>query len=152
VRIRVATADETDELTNLALESKRSWGYDEEFMARCRAELTVRAEDVLEGRVFVAADAGAVIIGMYLLRDLDGSRAELDMLFVAPGKIDQGVGSALMADAIDRARGRGRATMRIESDPFAGPFYEHEGAVLVGWEHSRSTGRELPIYEISLSP
>ncbi len=149
--IRPATIDETDGLTRLAFNSKRHWGYDGEFMERCRSELTVRGDDVREGRVFVAVGAGdADVIGLYVLRDVGDVRAELDMLFVAPEHLDQGVGRALMAHAVALSRSWGRVTMRIESDPFAAAFYEREGAVLVGWERSASTGRQLPIYELSL--
>jgi len=149
--IRPATIGEMDDVTRLALDSNRHWGYDDDFMERCRGELTVRGDDVRQGSVFVAVGTdGGDIIGFYLLRDIDEICVELDMLFVSSAHLDQGVGRALMAHAVNLARTWDRATVRIESDPFAASFYEHEGAALVGWERSISTGRELPVYELSL--
>jgi GNAT superfamily N-acetyltransferase len=72
------------------------------------------------------------------------------MLFVEPRSIGEGVGGSLIRDAARVALGDGATTMRITADPFAVPFYEHYGAVLVGSSISSSTGRSLPVYEISL--
>ena len=46
--IRPATIGEMDDVTRLALDSNRHWGYDDDFMERRRGELTVRGDDVRE--------------------------------------------------------------------------------------------------------
>ncbi|MFY9782425.1 MAG: GNAT family N-acetyltransferase [Acidimicrobiales bacterium] len=149
--IRAARNDEALTLTQLAFDSKRYWGYDDDFMERCRSELVVREEDITQGNVFVSVDeTDGDVTGVYILKTLSDSLAELDMLFVAPPRIGDGVGAALVAHAIDLARATGHATMRIDADPFAAAFYEHQGAVLVGTSTSVSTGRELPTYEFRL--
>ena len=144
-----ARAGEAGILTQLALVSKRHWGYDDAFMERCRHELTVSERDLETRQVFVARDAERVL-GFYLLIPLEGSSVELDMLFVEPQSIGEGVGGALMRHAMNVARGDGALTMRLTADPFAVPFYEHCGAVLVASSFSASTGRTLPVYEVSL--
>jgi GNAT superfamily N-acetyltransferase len=75
---------------------------------------------------------------------------DLDMLFVEPRSIGEGVGGALMRHATTLARGDGALTLRITADPFAVPFYEHFGAMLVGSSIAPYTGRSLPVYEIAL--
>lgn len=149
VIIEEARAGEADALTRLALAAKALWGYDEAFMERCRAELTVHERDLKANQVFVARDLDRAL-GFYQLLMLDESLSDLDMLFVDPGSIGTGVGGALMRHARTLARANGAATMRITADPHAVAFYEHCGAVLVGSSISSSTGRSLPVYEIAL--
>jgi GNAT superfamily N-acetyltransferase len=149
VNISFARLDETDSLTKLALAAKRYWGYDDDFMERCASELTVRESDIDAHRVFVARDTERVL-GFYQLIPLNESCVELDMLFVEPRFIGEGVGGALMRSAMNTARHDGATTMRIVADPYAAPFYEHFGAVLVGSSISSSTGRSLPTYELFL--
>jgi GNAT superfamily N-acetyltransferase/SAM-dependent methyltransferase len=146
--IRLARLDEVAILTQLAFESKRYWGYDDEFMERCRSELVVRESDVATGLVFVATDGqGGVVTGLYVLKMVNSDEAELDMLFVDPSRIGDGVGALLLAHALETARASGCSVVRVESDPFAAAFYEHQGATLVGVSTSASTGRDLPLYE-----
>jgi GNAT superfamily N-acetyltransferase len=147
MRIRPGTDSETADLSALAVESKRHWGYDEEFIERCRHELTVTGEDVAKGLVRVAVNENGKLLGFSMLRE--SPRPALDMLFVSPDEIGRGVGEALFHDSLGLARSRGWRSLFIESDPFAASFYEHVGAVLVGSSTSASTGRELPVYEVS---
>ena len=49
ITIRLARLDEAEQLTQLALRSKASWGYSEEFMAACRDELTLTAARLAAG-------------------------------------------------------------------------------------------------------
>lgn len=149
VIIDEARAGEADTLTRLALASKRHWGYDDDFMERCHAELTVHERDLEINHVFVARDAHRAL-GFYQLLPLDDSSVDLDMLFVDPQSIGEGVGGALMRHATMVACGDGALTLRITADPFAVPFYEHFGAVLVGTSIAPSTGRSLPVYEVVL--
>jgi GNAT superfamily N-acetyltransferase len=90
------------------------------------------------------------VLGFYVLRSIDETREELDMLFVDPAFIGRGVGGALMRHAIDVSRDLGASALVIVSDPFAVPFYEHCGGELVGSSISSSTGRTLPVYEVPL--
>lgn len=143
----MGAASEVLELSALALESKRYWGYDDDFMERCRPELTVVEHDVDRGMVFVAENDVGELVGFYMLGD--SPRPELSMLFVSPGAIGQGIGEVLVRDALSVANSRGWESLVIESDPFAASFYEHLGATLVGASRSASTGRTLALYELN---
>jgi GNAT superfamily N-acetyltransferase len=151
VRIRSAKLDEIESLSLLAVSSKASWGYDAVFMAQCRSELVVNEDHVVSQLTYVAVDENSnELLGFYLLKELGERDAELDMLFVAPQHIGEGVGRALLLDAQGEARRRGWKMLLIESDPCASSFYERQGAVLVGTAKSPSTGRDLPLYELRL--
>lgn len=137
-------------LTALVLRSKAYWGYDEAFMARCRDELTLSAEDIRTGTVRVLVADGAPV-GVYALEPVGAGRMELTLLFVEPGSIGRGHGRALVEDAKRLARERGAAVLEVQGDPHARRFYEAVGGRLVGTRPSASIpGRELPLFEIAL--
>jgi hypothetical protein len=76
ITIRAAQPDEAAFLTQLCLRSKESWGYDEEFMAACRFEMTLAPDMVAASCVVVAeVDAHVVGVAQLIVRD---SVAELD--------------------------------------------------------------------------
>lgn len=146
--IRRARDDERELLSALAFRSKAHWGYDASFMERCRAELTVSAEQIQRCRVI---ERGGEVRGFYGLGDLGDGRAELDFLFVEPAAIGTGLGRALIEHAIAAARARGFTEMVIHGDPNALDFYRAAGAGVIGQVPSASIpGRTLPLLSISL--
>jgi len=152
-RLRLARIDEAPGLSELCVRSKASWGYDEAFMALARVVLHVNPEQIAAGDVWVATGADGEVAGMVALGP--GERPDtldLDKLFVEPQRIRSGVGSALVAHAIDEARRRGAKRLTILSDPYAAGFYERNGARLIGQAPSDAIpGRSVPLYEIKLA-
>jgi hypothetical protein len=63
VSIRAARPDEAAFLTQLCLRSKASWGYDEEFMAACRFEMTM-TPDMVAASCVVVAEVDARVAGV----------------------------------------------------------------------------------------
>jgi hypothetical protein len=51
VIFRLARRAEAPLLSDLALRSKRHWGYDDDFMNRCRRQLMVDPDQIARGRV-----------------------------------------------------------------------------------------------------
>ena len=148
--VRAAMPADADMLTALAIRSKAHWGYPDEFLAACRAELTYDAAYLARHEVYVVEIADRVA-GFCTLERLDEERVELGGLFVEPAFIGTGLGRALMQQALVAARRAGARTMVIHGDPHAGAFYEASGAVQVGKVASQSIpGRLLPLYEIDL--
>ncbi|MEU2613369.1 GNAT family N-acetyltransferase [Micromonospora sp. NPDC007271] len=140
--IRPARPAEAGDLTELALRSKGHWGYDAEFLARCRTELTLTPADMATRQVTVAEREGQVV-GLLVLAGAP-PELDLDMLFVDPPAIGSGVGRVLFEHAVAAARAAGARTLWIDADPGAEPFYRHVGAVPAGTSVSPSTGRTLP--------
>ena len=146
IEVRRARLDEADSLTELALKAKASWGYDQAFMAMCRAELMVTPEKIAAWTVWVAECDGEVA-GMIALA-IDGPGAELEDFMVEPSFQSQGVGGALMNALLDECRIRGVQRIGLDADPNAEPIYRKLGFSTVGLSPSKSIpGRTLPRME-----
>ena len=100
--IRPAGSDEAAHLSELALRSKAYWGYPEDFIEACRAELTVEADRIRDGdyRCFVATENDSVL-GFYAVEPVSENVFELEALFVDPNHIGRGVGRLLMRHAFE---------------------------------------------------
>lgn len=148
--IRPARDGECALLTRLALRSKASWGYSEQFMADCVAELTISGEDIREHAFFVLEQGGDVI-GFCALRQSDDGRGELIDVFVEPSCLRQGHGRRLVEHAKEAARMQGWRSLVVEADPNAQAFYRSCGGRQIGTVPSGSIpGRRLPLIEIVL--
>jgi GNAT superfamily N-acetyltransferase len=150
VELRPARPDEAAHISELALRSKAYWGYSDEFVESCRAELTYRPEQTVSSRIVVAVVAD-VVVGFYALAG-EPPVAELDGMFVDPDHIGTGAGGALFEHVLDAARRAGFTALQIGADPNAVGFYERHGAVRIGEEPSASIpGRMLPVLELDLT-
>jgi GNAT superfamily N-acetyltransferase len=142
-RIRRAEPADAAALTRLSLTSKAVWGYDPDFMAACRAELTIRRDSIRRNPTYVV-DSEDRILGLYQLRQ-DGAAAEIRMMFVAPEALRSGLGRRLWAHLEDTARAAGITRLEVDSDPHAEGFYRAMGMRRVGEAPSGSIpGRMLP--------
>jgi len=150
VRVRPARPDEAASLSDLALRSKAVWGYDAAFLERCRAELTLRPEDVLPRRTHVA-EIDARVAGFFTVcGEPRRGEGELDALYVDPMTLRAGIGRALLDAARALAAAEGFRALRIVADPHAESFYLRHGATRIGDAPSGSIpGRVLPLLRIA---
>ncbi len=145
--IRRARPPEAPALSALALRSKALWGYDDAFMALCRAELTVWPAAVEKGQVWVAERDEAVVGLLQLIPEdrEDGRALEVRLLFVEPAAIGSGIGRALWRHAEVRAAALKAGRLTLDADPNAVAFYQRMGMRVVGQSPSGSiAGRMLP--------
>lgn len=148
--LRPPRPDELNALSALCLRSKAVWGYDEDFMAACREELRVTAEDLRDDDMQVAVDDEGVI-GLVQV-SVDGDVAELEKLFIDPDRMRTGAGRHLFDWAAAAASERGARCLMIDADPDAAPFYRRMGARDVGSAPSMSVpGRFLPRLQLDLT-
>jgi GNAT superfamily N-acetyltransferase len=149
VEIRPARIGEAAEISALALRSKGHWGYSREFMEACRAELTLRPEQVAAHRTHVAEEGG-VLLGFFTVTGAP-PEGELDCLYVDPAAMGRGVGRALLDAAVALARRDGFHALAIHADPHAEDFYLRRGATRAGDVASGSIpGRRLPLLRLAL--
>ena len=149
IKLRDARESELPGLGQLCLRSKAVWGYDDAFMTACRAELTLRPDELQSTHLQVAERETAVAgLAQVKVTDVD---ADLLKLFVEPALLRSGVGRLLFGWAIATARALGAIRMIIEADPGATPFYERMGARHAGFARSQSiAGRMLPRMQMDL--
>lgn len=135
-RIRDGQPREAAELEGLQRRSSLAW---EEYRADLEAhpEAIEVAMPVLEaGHVRVAEGADGPLGFSVLLPGADGT-GELDGLFVDPTWFRRGVGRALIADAVARARDRGWRRIEVTANPRAIEFYVKQGFIDDGIVHTR---------------
>lgn len=151
--IREAVPDDAAALSSLAFKSKASWGYDIDFMKRCRAELTYTADQIAsQDHVFFVCEIDDDPVAFYALDVLDRGRAELEALFVKPGYIGQGIGKMLVEHMSGEAAARGVNSVTIQGDPNAEDFYLSIGATAAGYRESASIrGRFLPVFILAIA-
>ena len=150
VRLRPAHLGEEDTLSDLCLQSKAHWGYDEVFLAEVAPYLRVTAEAIDAGFTTVAELDDGTLLGVCQI-DPGGHHGTLDLLFISPAAIGKGVGRDLFEDAKARLKARGKTVMTILSDPYAEAAYIHMGARRVAMRPSEVfKGRELPWLEVDL--
>jgi GNAT superfamily N-acetyltransferase len=150
IRMRRARAQEADVLSELALRSKGHWGYDQEFLDACRAELTFGPDEVSD-RHFVVAEAGDQVLGFYSV-DGEPPVGELGNMWVEPGWIGAGLGRRLWEHAMATAREAGFTTLNIGAEPHAEGFYRAMGAMPIGEIPSGSVpGRMLPLLQVQVA-
>ena len=148
--IRRARPVEAGVLSALALRSKAHWGYDADFLAACRDDLTLSPDEIATSTVYVFDGADAPL-GFYRLVVQDDDVAELDDLFVEPTAMGQGVGRRLWRHAVAIAKNLGCSEMVWQSDPQAEGFYLAMGAQRAGESESTVTpGRMLPLMRFRL--
>lgn len=144
VSLRRAKPSEAEALTNLAMLSKQSWGYSDEFMHRVAIDMLVTQHDIASSHCIVAEIEGAP--AAYLLVRMNGEDAHIRDLFVDPDHFGRGLGRTLFEEALRYARGNGAIRITLTSDPNAQSFYEHLGFACVGSEASiAGNGRMLPV-------
>ena len=66
-----------------------------------------------------------------------GDAVELDGLFVDPERMRHGLGGALVADVVVRARAAGARRIEVTANPGAVPFYSRHGFRQTGAAETR---------------
>ena len=148
VFIRLAWPDEGPALSALAMTAKAHWGYDDEFMNRCRDELTVTQGRIGRERVRVA-EVGGKVAGFASMKVL-GGKAEVGDVFVHPKFMGSGIGHLLINDLLQYALRHGISKVLVEADPNAADFYVKQGFRQNSEAPSGSiAGRMLPLMEMN---
>ena len=120
------------------------WAHDAPKLAAIRRTVFIDEQGVPEALEWDADDAGAVHL---LAVDGEGRAiacarllpdGHLGRMAVLPAWRGRGVGRALLATALDAARGRGHAMLRLSAQTHAAGFYARAGFVAVGSEYEEA--------------
>lgn len=139
MNIRRAQESDAAELTRIAHESKRHWGYPERWIELWREDLTLSPEFIAGNEVYLAEEDGEALGCHGLVAGTPGWT--LEHFWVRPAAMGRGVGRRLFEHARAVAAGAGASVLEIDADPNAEPFYRKMGALRVGEVRSEVDGR-----------
>ena len=146
---RTAGAEDATILGQVAVAAKSHWGYPPEWIELWRRDLEPTPEDI-ERDHFVLCEQESEVLGFVSISNRAGEPPELEGLWVRPEWMRRGIGRALLLKTVDWCRDQGIGELMIISDPNARPFYEAQGAVLVGSRPSVPFPRDLPVLRLDV--
>lgn len=143
--IRPAQSEQASTLTENTIATKRHWNYPERWIQLWLPQLTITPAYILEQETWVAfVDEKQVA---YYSFKTNGDDLWLDNLWVLPEFMRRRIGRNLFDHALERARIRGFANLKIEADPNAQSFYKKMGARKIG-EHPGWADGQLRILSV----
>ncbi|GAA0459511.1 MULTISPECIES: GNAT family N-acetyltransferase [Alkalibacillus] len=148
--MKIRKADNTDcnRLSTIAYNSKSYWGYSQDFLDKCKEDLTVTVEYIKNNPTYVMIE-GKEIVAFY---SFSLSNEQLDALFIDPVYIGKGFGQLLWIDLMKRVKELGVKQFTIDSDPGAEGFYLKMGAEKVGYTPSTVfPQRSLPLLKVKVT-
>lgn len=150
MRIRRAQEPDAAELTRIAHEAKRHWGYPERWIELWRDDLTLSPDFVAGNEVYVAEEGGEAL-GCYGLIAATPNWT-LEHFWIRPAAMGKGLGRRLFEHARAVAAQAGASVLEIDADPNAEAFYLHMGAARVGEIRSEIEGqpRVRPLLHLRL--
>ena len=147
---RIATAEDAPMLHVLTGRSVLHWGYDPSFLEWKPEAIAVTPAFLASAITWILASESETI-GYYSLVEKPDAMY-LDKLFIEPVFIRRGYGRVLWDHAMATARERGHASVMIEADPNAAPFYAAMGSTWLA-EHEMSwPGWKLQEFRYDLPP
>ena len=150
MQFRNITRDDLREVSELGVRSKATWGYSDEVMAVFTEELTHDVELIDQSLEAIVACVDEKIVGYFTLVRRNDDSIELDFMFVRVESMLNGVGTAMMHEAVRLARSHGAEHLWLIADPNAVGFYEKFGAKQTSEYQSSIPGRTIPVMRIDL--
>jgi ribosomal protein S18 acetylase RimI-like enzyme len=138
MHIRAARPDDSETLGNIAWSAKASWGYSLAQLEEWRDSFTPTGESILTQPTFVT-EIDNKIAGFCQIV-ITASPVELEHLWVHPDFMRRGAGRALLDHAVTYLANLGVASLSIDADPNAEPFYIACRAVRIGAIHAPIAG------------
>ncbi len=124
--IGTAGAGDIDVLQDLFRRSSLSNDGDRDDLLANPDALVFSGASVRAGRTRIATDDAGRIVGFATIAPVVGC-VELEDLFVEPDSMRHGVGTALVLDALERARHDGVARIEVTANHHALAFYRSVG-------------------------
>ena len=127
--VRAALLEEANELSNLALSSKATWNYSEEFILACKADLTITEQYIKNNYVYILEEEQETVFFFSFQRKEEDS---LDFLYLHPNYKGKGYGRILRESVVQKAVELNIKSFTIDSDPNAKGYYLKMGAKQIG--------------------
>ncbi|HEX2786390.1 MAG TPA: GNAT family N-acetyltransferase [Ignavibacteria bacterium] len=146
-------ASETDynELTNIAITSKKNWGYTDEEMILWKDELTINSSYISNNIVYKILN-GNILIGFYAIRfNSEFDCPELDHLWLLPDFQNKGFGKIIFKNIIKKIMTMNQSRFIVISDPNSNGFYEKMKGEVIEKKESKIKNRYLSIYQFDIT-
>lgn len=127
--VREALLKEANKLSNLALSSKATWNYSEEFILACKEDLTITEQYMKNNYVYILEE-NQEMIGFFSFQRKEVN--SLDFLYLDPAYKGKGYGRILWESVVQKAVELSIKSFTIDSDPNAKGYYVKMGAKLIG--------------------
>jgi GNAT superfamily N-acetyltransferase len=150
--IRDAVPLDVERLNRIAAAAKAHWGYPPEWLELWSLQLTIAPADIERWRFRVAAGQNSEPLG-FVAMSAAWPRHVVEHLWVQPGSMRQGIGRALLRDALELAGAAGALGLDIEADPHAAEFYLLQGGRPAGYVPAPMPGapeRSLPRFYLDI--
>jgi GNAT superfamily N-acetyltransferase len=135
-RLRTARPADIPLLVDVQLRASLIWEPYRDALTAHPEAIDVPIEQVRSGNVRVVTSEHDVPIAFSAVINR-GAAVQLDGLFVAPEWMRHGLGGALVADVVTRARAAGADRIEVIANPGAVPFYERHGFRQAGMTETR---------------
>ena len=149
MKIKKATIDDNEILTEITKKSKAYWGYSEEQILKWDDSLTI-SKDYIEATSTFKLLNDNKTIGYYSYIIKEKNNVKLDNLFLLPEYIGKGFGKYLVDDFIKRMRNEKFEKILLDSEPNAEKFYLKMGFKKIGEFETSIKNRFMPIMEMNL--
>ncbi|PHO19494.1 hypothetical protein CPU12_00885 [Malaciobacter molluscorum LMG 25693] len=145
IEFRDAITEQSQLLSDIAIESKGYWGYSREQLDIWRKDLRIEKE-YIENNLIKIVYQNSNPVGFFSIKS-GTLKKELDHLWLLPEIIGKGVGNIVFDKIINECKRLNISKFTIVSDPDAEGFYLHKGAKRIGEVESISQKRMLPLLE-----
>lgn len=150
MNVRRASPNESELLTQIAIESESYWGEDEEFIRRFSIEYRVSETFIKNNPTYVLED-DSEIVGFYAITQ-NNNITELEYLYIKRSMIGKGCGKFLWMHIIKKCEELGVTRIELVTSPEALDFYKRQGAKQIGVvESTLRNGRMIPKLEYQIN-
>ncbi|WBW96946.1 GNAT family N-acetyltransferase [Oceanirhabdus sp. W0125-5] len=130
LNIRRAIIQESETLTNIAIQSEAYWGFDSDYMEQFKFTYKVTEEFIKNNPTFIIEN-DEKIIGFYSIL-INEHEVSLEYLYIDPEFIGKGYGKRLWNHMIEKCKNLAIKEIEIVTSPEAKEFYIKMGAVQTG--------------------
>lgn len=143
-----ATAEDCQALSELAVRSKRHWGYSKEAMELWNQNLTI-TEDFLNSHTVIKATLEDDIVGFFALEEIKPT-TRIAQYWIDTPYMRKGYGSEMFKYLKDFLRQKNVEKATIVLDPNGLAFFENKGAKVLNKIEHKVKNKFLLIVEIPL--
>jgi hypothetical protein len=145
-----ADVNDSEQLTEIAVSSKKYWGYSKLLMKIWKNDLTITINYIKENIVYKIYQDD-LLIGFYALKFNEQYNCyEIDHLWLTPENINKGFGRLIFNNIINQLLKRKQSKAIAIAEPNAAGFYSKMNGKVIGQFKSKPKGRLLSIYEFNL--